>query len=176
MTVEEMGHSAPARPLYGVVFNTSDTQKQRLGFEYWQQVRKQAVEDPAKALKELSKAKQDIKIPVLVQGAIHGNEYEGVESNFETIYKLATTPYGEDPLVDKILNNAIVIFNVIQNPDGRVPGQRPNGNGFDLNRDFMTQSQPETKAAISLYQKWLPPEMLDLHGYVSPMLIEATTI
>ena len=24
-------------------------------------------------------------------------------------------------------------------------------------------------------KRWLPPEMLDLHGYVSPMLIEATT-
>ena len=176
MTVEEIGHSALGRPLYAVVFNTSDTQAQRLGSEHWKQVRKQAVDDPAKALKELAKTKSGIKIPVLVQGAIHGNEYEGVESNFETIYKLATTPYGEDPLVDKILNNAIVVFNVIQNPDGRVLGQRPNGNGFDLNRDFMTQSQPETKAAISLYQKWLPPEMLDLHGYVSPMLIEATTI
>ena len=176
MTVEEIGHSALGRPLYAVVFNTSDTQAQRLGYEHWKQVRKQAVDDPAKALKELAKTKSGIKIPVLVQGAIHGNEYEGVESNFETIYKLATTPYGEDPLVDKILNNAIVVFNVIQNPDGRVLGQRPNGNGFDLNRDFMTQSQPETKAAISLYQEWLPPEMLDLHGYVSPMLIEATTI
>ena len=24
-------------------------------------------------------------------------------------------------------------------------------------------------------QKWLPPEMLDQHGYVTPTLIEATT-
>ena len=24
-------------------------------------------------------------------------------------------------------------------------------------------------------QRWLPPEMLDLHGYMSPTLIEATT-
>jgi len=68
-----------------------------------------------------------------------------------------------------------VIFNPIQNPDGRVLGQRANGNGFDLNRDFLTQSQPEVQSTVELIQKWLSPELLDLHGYVTPTLIEATT-
>ena len=31
------------------------------------------------------------------------------------------------------------------------------------------------RASVSIMQKWLPPEMLDLHGYVTPTLIEATT-
>ena len=92
-----------------------------------------------------------------------------------TIERLATTPYGTDPEVDAILDGAVVIFNVIQNPDGRVVGVRPNGNGFDLNRDFLTQSQSETKASVRIMQEWLPPETLDLHGYVTPTLIEATT-
>jgi hypothetical protein len=39
----------------------------------------------------------------------------------------------------------------------------------------MTQSQPETRAAVSVIQEWLPVEVLDLHGYVTPTLIEATT-
>jgi hypothetical protein len=64
---------------------------------------------------------------------------------------------------------------VIQNPDGRVAGTRANGNGFDLNRDFMTQSQSGTRASVAVMQKWLPPEVLDLHAYVTPTLIEATT-
>ena len=54
-------------------------------------------------------------------------------------------------------------------------GQRTNGNGFDLNRDYLTQSQSETIASVSIMKKWLPPEVLDLHGYVTPTLIEATT-
>ena len=114
-------------------------------------------------------------MPVFIQGAIHGNEYEGVEAIFETLERLATTPYGTDPEVDAMLDHGVLLFNVIQNPDGRVAGTRANGNGFDLNRDFMTQSQPETHASISVIQKWLPPDVLDLHGYVTPTLIEATT-
>ena len=114
-------------------------------------------------------------MPILVQGSIHGNEFEGVDSNMEVIEKYATTPYGEDPEVDEILSNAILVFNVIQNPDGRVYGVRQNANGFDLNRDYMTQSQPETLHSIRWMQRWLAPEMLDLHGYTSPMLVEATT-
>ena len=114
-------------------------------------------------------------MPIFIQGAIHGNEYEGVDANMRTIERLATTPYGTDPEVDAILDGAVVIFNVIQNPDGRVAGTRANGNGFDLNRDFLTQSQSETKASVRIMQEWLPPETLDLHGYVTPTLIEATT-
>ena len=114
-------------------------------------------------------------MPIFIQGAIHGNEYEGVDANMRTIERLATTPYGTDPEVDAILDGAVVVFNVIQNPDGRVAGTRANGNGFDLNRDFLTQSQSETKASVRIMQEWLPPETLDLHGYVTPTLIEATT-
>ncbi len=91
------------------------------------------------------------------------------------IERLSTTPYGTDPEVDTILDHAITIFNVIQNPDGHILNQRANGNNFDLNRDFLTQSQPETKNTVKRIQKWLSPELLDQHGYVTPTLIEATT-
>jgi hypothetical protein len=93
----------------------------------------------------------------------------------ELIERLATTPYGSDPEVDQTLDHSIVLVNVIQNPDGRIAGLRQNGNGFDLNRDFLTQAQPETKASVAVIQKWQPPELLDLHGYVTPTLIAATT-
>lgn len=175
MQVETIGQSALGRDLYLVTFNVMDTPAQRKRFLNWQRVRKNALDDPARAQELLATFGDEVKIPIYIQGAIHGNEYEGVEANFETMYKLATTPYGEDPLIDKVLDNAVVLFNVIQNPDGRVAGTRANGNGFDLNRDFMTQSQSETKASVSVIQKWLPPEVLDLHGYVTPLLNEATT-
>ena len=93
----------------------------------------------------------------------------------QLIERLATTPDGADADVDRIRDHAVLIFNVIQNPDGRIAGTRANGNGFDLNRDFLTQSQSETLASVSIMKKWLPPEVLDLHGYATPTLIEATT-
>ena len=94
-----------------------------------------------------------MKVPILVQGSIHGDEFEGVDSNMNVIEKYATTPDGADPKVDAILSNAILVFNVIQNPDGRVYGVRQNANGFDLNRDYLTQSQPEVLNSIRWMQR-----------------------
>ena len=175
MSLEVHGTSATGRPLYKVVINQLKTAKQKSAFTHWTTLRREALTNPATAQRQLRAWRDDVKVPIFIQGAIHGNEYEGVDANMRTIERLATTPYGTDPEVDAILDGAVVIFNVIQNPDGRVVGQRPNGNGFDLNRDFLTQSQSETKASVRIMQEWLPPETLDLHGYVTPTLIEATT-
>ena len=123
----------------------------------------------------LDRVGDDVKVPLFIQGGIHGNEYEGVDAAMQVIERLALTPYGTDPEVDQILDQAILVFNPIQNPDGRIAGTRVNGNGFDLNRDFLTQSQPEVQSTVELIQNWLSPELLDLHGYVTPTLIEATT-
>jgi Zinc carboxypeptidase len=175
MTVEVIGESALGRDMYGVVFNPLETEQQIRDYERWVKYRGIALEDPARAQALLEQWGDDIKVPVYVQGAIHGNEYEGTESNMQLIKELATTPYGVNPKFDDILNHVILVFNVIQNPDGRVAGTRANGNGFDLNRDFLTQSQSETRASVAQMQEWLPVEVLDLHGYVTPTLIEATT-
>jgi hypothetical protein len=175
MSVEVIGRSAEGRKMYGVVINRLRTKAERRGYLNWLAIRAVSVKSPITAQKLLRRAGDDVKVPILVQGSIHGNEFEGVDSNMNVIEKYATTPYGQDPEVDEILSNAILVFNVIQNPDGRVYGVRQNANGFDLNRDYMTQSQPETLHSIRWMQRWLAPEMLDLHGYTSPMLVEATT-
>jgi hypothetical protein len=175
MTVEVLGQSATGRDMFLVTINALETRDQRKSFSNWGKIRRDALVDPDKAQKFLDKVGGDFKVPLYIQGGIHGNEYEGVDANMRTIERLALTPYGADPEVDDILDHAIVLFNVIQNPDGRVAGTRANGNGFDLNRDFLTQSQSETLASVSVMQEWIPPEVLDLHGYVTPTLIEATT-
>ncbi|MGH2656574.1 MAG: M14 family zinc carboxypeptidase [Actinomycetota bacterium] len=175
MSIEVAGQSATGRDLYLVTINEIDTAYQKKAFSNWGKLRRDALTDPAKAQRFLEKFDGQVKVPLYIQGGIHGNEYEGVDANMRVIEKLATTPYGADPLIDDILDHAVVLFNVIQNPDGRVAGTRANGNGFDLNRDFLTQSQSETRASVSIMQEWIPPEMLDLHGYATPTLIEATT-
>jgi len=175
MTVEVFGHSAQGRPMYLVTINELSTKDQRKDFENWRKLRHEALKNPAKAQKELAKDGDNVKVPIFIQSAIHGNEYEGVDAMFQLVNKLATTPYGVDPEVDAILDHVILVWNTDQNPDGRALGQRPNGNGFDLNRDYLTQSQPEVQASVSVMQEWLFPDMLDQHGYVTPTLIEATT-
>jgi hypothetical protein len=175
MTLEVIGQSALGRDMYLVTINALDTVQQRKDFQAWESIRRVALTDPERASALLASAGEAVKVPLFIQGGIHGNEYEGVDASMQVIERLATTPYGSDPEVDAILDHTVALFNVIQNPDGRIAGARPNGNGFDLNRDFLTQSQSETLASISVMQRWLPPDMLDLHGYTTPTLIEATT-
>jgi hypothetical protein len=176
MKVEVIGQSALGRDMYLVTINELETRAQRSDFRNWQRIRRLALEDPEEAQEVLQRVGDSVKIPLYIQGGIHGDEYEGVDSNMRVIERLATTPYGSDPEVDRILDHSVVLFNVVHNPDGRIAGTRDNGNGFDLNRDFLTQSQPETKASVGVWQNWLPPDHLDLHGYLTPwMLIEATT-
>ena len=61
------------------------------------------------------------------------------------------------------------------NPDGRFNGQRANENGFDMNRDWLVQSQPEVRANLRLQVEWLAPVMFATHGYVNPTLVDGLT-
>jgi hypothetical protein len=175
MKMQVIGKSATGRDLYGVVINRLETRQEKRDYASWLGVRALMLRQPIAAQKLLRRLGDDVKVPVFIQGGIHGNEYEGVDAAIDTIEKFATTPYGQNPKIDAILNHTILVFNPTQNPDGRVAGTRANGNGFDLNRDYLTQSQSETRASIGWMKKWLAPEMLDMHGYLEPTLIEATT-
>jgi hypothetical protein len=174
MSLEVIGRSALGRDMYLVTINALGTHAQRDSHARLQQALRLAPEDPARAQELLRRG--DAKVPVFIQSGIHGNEYEGVDAAMRIIERLATTPYGSDPQVDAALDDAVLVFNVVQNPDGRIAGVRANGNGFDLNRDYVTQSQPETRASVVAFRRWLPTETLDLHGYVEPTLLEATTV
>ena len=175
MAVEVAGTSALGRDMYRVTINALDTNAATEGIPELAGDPARRPDRPGARAGAASRGRRRVKVPIFIQGGIHGNEYEGVDAAMQLIEKLATTPAGADAEVDAILDHAVVVFNPIQNPDGRVAGTRTNGNGFDLNRDYLTQSQSETKASDAIMHEWLPPEVLDLHGYVTPTLIEATT-
>ena len=174
MSIEVIGSSARGRDMYLVTINGLGNRAQRDSYERLRQVLRLADDDPEEAQELIER--RDVKVPIFIQSGIHGDEYEGVDAAMRAIERLATTPYGEDPVVDAILDHSVVAFNVAQNPDGRIAGVRTNGNGFDLNRDYITQSQSETVASVQVFRRWLPTEVLDLHGYVAPTLLEGTTV
>jgi hypothetical protein len=99
----------------------------------------------------------------MINGSIHGTEFVGSDALLQLIERFGTE---NDQATKTILENNILIFNVVQNPDGRVEATRFNGEGIDLNRDFITQSQPETKETVELIKEWNPMVFLDTHGYV----------
>jgi hypothetical protein len=166
--VDVIGQSAGGRDLYLVTL--SDPQSMgRLG--RYKALRNMMLKDPERAQEMIDKF-EDFKVPVFINGSIHGDEYPGTDAAMRLIETLA---FDNSPETLEILNNVILLVNVVQNPDGRVLGTRANANGFDLNRDFITQSQPETHATVSVITEWNPMVLLDLHGFVSPMLIEPCT-
>ena len=176
MTVEVIGQSALGRDMYLATINALQTDHQTKSFSNWRKFRSLALEDPRRAQAGLSSMRGAIKVPLYVQAGIHGNELEGIDASLQIIERLERRRRpAQIPRSTRSFDNAVVLFNVIQNPDGHIENLRANGNNFDLNRDFLTQSQSETRASIAIMQKWLPPETLDLHGYVTPTLIEATT-
>ncbi len=166
--VEVIGKSAQGRDLYLVtVADPSAFGK----FGRYKALRNLMIRDPERAQQRAAEF-EDFKVPFFVNASIHGNEWEGVDASLALIERLA---FANDPETRKVLDNTIVLFNVVQNPDGRVLGQRANGNGFDVNRDFITLSQPESRATVAQMIEWHPMVFLDLHGYVNPYLIEPTT-
>jgi len=51
------------------------------------------------------------------------------------------------------------------NPDGAAAGTRANGAGVDLNRDWSARTQPETRLVETLYQRWRPHMVVDMHTF-----------
>ena len=77
------------------------------------------------------------------------------------------------PLLDSIVLILVPIYNTDGNdafgnnrPGQNGPasvGMRPNGQGLDLNRDYVKQEAPETRGAAALIAAWDPDLFVDLH-------------
>jgi hypothetical protein len=78
MTVERFGKSALGRDKFHVVINALDTKSQRRDYKNWQKVRRYALEDPERAQDVLAKVGDEVKVPLFIQGGIHGGEYSSI--------------------------------------------------------------------------------------------------
>ncbi|MER7563063.1 M14 family zinc carboxypeptidase [Streptomyces sp. NPDC097941] len=168
VSVEVAGRSAGGHRLYLVTVTAPETTARARAQERMRELIENA---PAAAAKS-REIKAGYKAPVFFNNNIHGNEWEGTDASLKLIEQLATA---EDARTKDLLAHSRLYFNITANPDGRIAGTRANANGFDLNRDFVTASQPETRAMRQIEIDKQPAVMLDLHGYVNGTLIEPTT-
>ncbi|WP_155056129.1 M14 family zinc carboxypeptidase [Streptomyces blattellae] len=168
VSVEVAGRSAGGHRLYLVTVTAPETARQTRAQERMRELIETA---PAAAAKS-PEIKADYKVPVFVNNNIHGNEWEGTDASLDLIEQLATA---DDAKTRDLLSRSRLYFNVTANPDGRIAGTRTNAAGFDMNRDFVTASQPEVRAMRQIQIDKQPAVMLDLHGYVNGTLIEPTT-
>lgn len=175
MDYSVIGQSAGGHDIHAVIVNALETAQQQRDYERWQQIRAIELEDPAAAQTLLDSFGMDVKMPIFVQANIHGNEEEGTDAMMQVLRDLVTLARGTNEIVDTILDHAILILIPMENPDGRFAGTRANANNFDMNRDWLVQSQAEVQASVELQQEWLAPVGLDMHGYVNPTLIDGLT-
>lgn len=111
---------------------------------------------------------------VYVQGNIHGGEVEGKEALLSVLRDLARDPYRN--AVDSLVIVAAPIYNIdgndamgpqaVNRPAQNGPemaGRRANGQGLDLNRDYIKAEAPETRASLEFFNTWDPDVLVDLH-------------
>ncbi len=119
---------------------------------------------------------------------VHGNEISSTDAAMMTAYHLLASK--NHPMTQNILANTLVFIDPLQNPDGRerftsryyatvgmeASGDRysaehnepwPNGRSnhylFDMNRDWLAMTQPETQGRIFDMNRYLPLVVIDLH-------------
>lgn len=119
--------------------------------------------------------------------SVHGDEASGTEAAILLLHHLAA---GQGDEIDEILKNTILIIDPMFNPDGRDrfvnwangnrgvvpttdiqdrehnqpwPRGRTNHYLFDLNRDWLPVTQPESKGRVKLFHRWRPQFLLDVH-------------
>lgn len=149
----------------------------------------QALSDPRVTNKNQAKnLMTDLPASVWLEYSVHGNEISSTDAAMMTAYHLLAAT--DDAIVKNALQNSIVFIDPLQNPDGRSrfianyyatvgmvhssdrltaehnepwPRGRANHYLFDMNRDWLAITQPETKGRIASMNKYRPLVVIDLH-------------
>ena len=129
------------------------------------------------------------KMPVVAYFgySIHGDEASGGEAAMLLLYHLSA---GSSIAIRNYLENIVLIIDPMLNPDGRDrfanwangnrghvatidlndrehnqpwPGGRTNHYLYDLNRDWLPATQPESQGRLKLYYDWRPQVLVDFH-------------
>ena len=177
VTLVETGRTHEHRPLVLLTF-TSPQNHQNIGTIQQNHIKRIATGDTAKNTDPL----------VIYMGySVHGNEPSGSNASLLVAYYLAASNSSE---VNQLLNENVVLLDPSLNPDGlsrfaqwanmhkgknlvtdpshrehreHWPNGRTNHYWFDLNRDWLLLTHPESKARIRQFQAWRPHILTDFH-------------
>ena len=98
------------------------------------------------------------KTIVLIANAVHGNETAGKEASQLVARELVSGN------LQKLLDDVIVLFVPLLNPDGGEVRRRTNEEGFDMNRDYIKLESQEIYALVTrVMNEWTPDIHLDTH-------------
>lgn len=188
MTINHYGTTYEGRKLYNVVISSPANLQ---NIEQLQAQNKKLSNPQNTSAAEATEIIDNKPVFVSYSYNIHGNEASSTEAAMQVSYRLVAAT---DQETSDILDDAVMIFYICINPDGRdryvywyegmkrnVPGIQPRDldhyapwpNGrtnhywFDLNRDWIWGVHPESRGHTSEYVKWMPQLHTDYHeqGY-----------
>ena len=179
LTVEVAGYSYERRPILFVVATSAANQ-----------ARIDAIQTNHIALTEPEQdgtISPDTPVVTWLNYGVHGAESSGMDAALPTVYYLAAA---QGPSVDALLDNSVILVTAVFNPDGHAariawmdtfasrranadPSHhehdfdgrlaRTNHYGFDLNRQWMSVTQPEPRAWMTKWHEWRPNVSVDYH-------------
>lgn len=178
ISLEVIGYSHQQRPLMTLTITGQENRK-RL-----EQIRRNRVD----SVRTGNKADNTNEPVVIYMGyGVHGNEPSTTNAALLVAYYLAAA---SDERVSALLKDTVILLDASLNPDGYArfvhwtnshkgynlvadpmhrehregwPNGRTNHYIFDLNRDWLLLTHPESRARVDMYQSWRPHIHTDFH-------------
>jgi hypothetical protein len=175
VSIIETGRTHENRPLLLLAFSAPKHQQQL------DQIRLKHVENLGKPVAA------DDPLVIWMGYGVHGDEPSGSNAALLIAYYLAA---GESDAVTQLLENNVVLLDPSLNPDGLSrfaqwanmhksknlvadpnhrehqqawPSGRTNHYWFDLNRDWLLLTHPESRARVAQFHQWRPHVLTDFH-------------
>ena len=175
IAVETIGYSHEGRPIQFFVVTSPENQ-----------ARIDEIMEAHKARLDPANPDTDGPAVVWLNYGVHGAESSAMDAAIPTLYHLAAA---QGPEIDAMLDETVILIVAIFNPDGNARrinhvytfgGQaavtdpqhaqhnlwieaRTNHYWFDLNRDWLLLTQPESRAWIAKWHEWKPNVSGDFH-------------
>ena len=179
LTVETIGYSHERRPILFVVATSESNQNEI------ERIKKEHINLTNRDLNQ--PISDDMPVVTWLNYGVHGAEASGMDAALPTVYYLAAAN-GEE--IDALLEKSVILITAVFNPDGHsnriswmdtfssevlnpnpdnieqnYDGRlaRTNHYGFDLNRQWISITQPEPRAWIKKWHEWRPNLSVDYH-------------
>jgi hypothetical protein len=175
VSLVETGRTHENRPLYLLAFTSPENQQNLAAIQ-------------ATHIQKLGQTTDKNDPLIIWMGySVHGDEPSGSNAALLIAYYLAA---GESELIEQLLNDNIILLDPSVNPDGLSrfaqwanmhksknlvsdpnhrehqqawPSGRTNHYWFDLNRDWLLLTHPESRARIHQFHQWRPHVLTDFH-------------
>ena len=175
VSIVEIGRTHENRPLYLLAFSSVENQQNLTSIQ-------------SKHIQNLGKSSNANEPLIIWMGyGVHGDEPSASNAALLIAYYLAA---GQSAQLDQLLNDNVVLLDPSLNPDGLSrfaqwanmhrgktlvsdpshreheqawPSGRTNHYWFDLNRDWLLLTHPESRARITQFHQWRPHILTDFH-------------